>query len=220
MLLQWFCSFAELVTSELTVFFFVWHFSIPAGSPSPGKASSASVTALPNGLTIVTEDAASTSTVSLTFPGAGSASETMGEQGAALLNKCMAFKSGSGVSSLVLMRILEDNGAQFFSSVGRTSATVGYTATPDNAPKLISLLATNCTYEKWDLRDAKKAASIIVEDAASNAQVCLLLLRTTYVFTFFLNLTYALLSVDCPDRTALCGRVWRTVLDGTTTLLG
>jgi hypothetical protein len=89
------------------------------------------------------------------------------------------------------MRILEDNGAQFFSSVGRKSATVGYTATPDNAPKLISLLATNCTYEKWDLRDAKKAASVIVEDAVSNAQVCLLLLRSIDFFTFLLNLTNA-----------------------------
>lgn len=136
------------------------------------------MSSLPNGLTIVTEDAASTSTVSLTFPGAGSASETLSEQGAALLNKCMAFKSGSGVSSLVITRILEDNGAQFFSSVGRTSATVGYTATPDNATKLVSLLATNCTYETWDLRDAKKAVSLMVEDAASNAQVCLVADRT------------------------------------------
>jgi hypothetical protein len=104
----------------------------------------------------------------------------------------MAFKSGSGVSSLVIMRILEDNGAQFFSSVGRTSATVGYTATPDNAPKLVSLLATNCTYEKWDLRDAKKAASVMVEDAASNAQVCLVadFVALTSLFLFPHNLVF------------------------------
>jgi len=119
----------------------------------------------------VTENAASTSTVSLTFPGAGSSNEAMGEQGAALLNKCMAWKAGSGVSSLVLLRILEDNGAKPFSSVGRTSATVGYTASPDNAPQLVSLLATNCDYEKWDLRDAKKAASVLVDDASMNTQV-------------------------------------------------
>jgi predicted Zn-dependent peptidase len=121
----------------------------------------------------VTENAASTSTVSLTFPGAGSASEAMGEQGAALLNKCMAWKSASGVSSLVMLRILEDNGAKPFSSVGRTSATVGYTASPDNATQLVSLLATNCDYEKWDLRDAKKAASVLVDDASSNTEIVL-----------------------------------------------
>lgn len=150
----------------------LYYCSVPSGTPTPAKASKASVSSLPNGLTIVTEDAASTSTVSLTFPGAGSASETLGEQGAALLNKCMAWKAGSGVSSLVMLRILEDNGAKPFSSVGRTSATLGYTASPDSAPQLVSLLATNCDYEKWDLKDAKKAASVLVDDASMNTQVC------------------------------------------------
>jgi hypothetical protein len=84
----------------------------------------------------------------------------------------MAWKAGSGVSSLVMLRILEDNGAKPFSTVGRTSATLGYTASPDNAPQLVSLLATNCDYEKWDLRDAKKAASVLVDDASMNTQVC------------------------------------------------
>ena len=148
-------------------------------SPRPAKASSASVTALSNGLIIVTEDAASTSTVSLTYPGAGSGSEYLEEQGAALLNKCMAWKSGEGASSLVILRMLEDNGATPFSSVGRHGATLGYTSSPDIAPELIGTLATNCTYEKWDLRDAKRSASVMVDDASSNVQVRMILCDTS-----------------------------------------
>lgn len=197
-------------------------YSVPAGTPTPAKAGTASVTALPNGLTVVTENAASTSTVSLTFPGAGSSNEAMGEQGAALLNKCMAWKSGSDVSSLVLLRILEDNGAKPFSSVGRTSATVGYTASPDNAPQLVSLLSTNCDYEKWDLQDAKKSASVLVDDASSNTQVCFHLLEEWYgtmLSIFSCVYSFLFCNIDCIDRTALCCRLWCTNTNGPTIVL-
>jgi predicted Zn-dependent peptidase len=143
---------------------------IPSTFPSASKASSASVTTLSNGLTVVSEDASTTSTITLTYPNAGSASETLGEYGAALANKFLSFKSGSGLSSAVILRNIENDGATPFATASRTSATVGYTASKDKAIRLIPLLATDCTFEKWDVRDAQALAKVEVEEALSNAQ--------------------------------------------------
>lgn len=151
----------------------VLFYSLPATSPSPSKASSPSVTALANGLTIVSEDASTTTTISLTFPKAGSGDEAVGESGAALINKELSFKSGSGLSAAVLLRHLEDEGAVPFSTAGRNGATVGFTAAPDKAIPLIPLLATECSFEKWEVRDAKKLAAIETAEANKNAQVVL-----------------------------------------------
>jgi hypothetical protein len=64
------------------------------------------------------------------FPKAGSNNEATNETGAALANKCLTFKSGSGLSTVLIMRNLEDDGAIPFARAGRTSATVGYTCAP------------------------------------------------------------------------------------------
>lgn len=50
-------------------------------------------------------------------------------------------------------------------------ASVGITCAPDKATRLLPLLATECTFEKWDLKDAKDAANLLVEEAQANAQV-------------------------------------------------
>eukprot|EP00980_Cylindrotheca_fusiformis_P013787 scaffold3556_cov190-Cylindrotheca_fusiformis.AAC.22 len=144
--------------------------SLPSTTPETAKASTASVTKLSSGLVVVTEDAASTSTVTMTFPKAGSGSEELGEQGAALINRCLAFNSGSGLSTIMIHRSIEDEGAIPFSSVSRDSATLGYTVEPDNAVGLVPLLATDCTFEKWDVRDAKNLASYLVAEANKSAQ--------------------------------------------------
>ena len=143
--------------------------SVPSSTPTAAKASSPSVSTLPNGLTVVTEDASSTSTVTLTFPNAGSSSESVAEQGAALANKCLAFKSGSGLSSLLITRNLEDDGAVPFATADRYGATVGYTSSPDHAARLVPLLATTCSFEPWDMRDASKAASLEAGAAEADA---------------------------------------------------
>lgn len=148
-------------------------FSLPSTSPEQAKASKASVTTLSNGLTVVSEDASSTTTVSLTYPKAGSSNESVSEAGAALANKCMAFKSASGLSSALILRNLEDDGAYSFATSDRSSAVIGFTSAPDKAVRLVPLLATNCDYEKWDVRDALAEASVQVEEASANAQVCL-----------------------------------------------
>jgi predicted Zn-dependent peptidase len=144
---------------------------IPAVFPQPSKASVSSVSTLPNGLTVVTETSASTTTVTLTFPGAGSGSESLEEAGAALVNKSLAFKSGSGLSSALIIRNFDDDGAVPFSTADRMSATVGFTCAPDKALRLIPLIATSCTFEKWDVRDAIATAQMEVQDASENAQV-------------------------------------------------
>jgi len=149
------------------------HCSLPPIKPEPAKASSASVTTLPNGLVVVTEDAASTSTVTMTYPKAGSGSEELGELGAALVNKCLAFNSGSGLSTIMINRTIENEGAVPFVSADRFAATLGYTVEPANAVGLVPLLATDCTFEKWDVRDAKALAGYQITEANKSAQIVL-----------------------------------------------
>ena len=152
---------------------YVFACRIPSTSPTPTKASSPSVSTLPNGLTVVTEDAASSTTVSMTYPKAGSADEMLSEQGAALVNKCLAFNTGSGISTMMIMRNIEDDGGVPFMTAGNFGATLGFTCPPENAARLAPLLATDCSFEKWDVRDAKKLAATEVEVAKSSAQVVL-----------------------------------------------
>lgn len=146
---------------------------IPATSPAPQKGSASSVTTLPSGLTVVTEDASLVSTLTLTYPRAGSSGEGPDEAGAAIANRYLSFKSGSGLSSALILRSLEDVGAEAFSSAGRRGATVGFTAARENAPFVAPLLATQCHFEKWDVTEARDLARAESEEALSNAQVAL-----------------------------------------------
>jgi len=146
---------------------------LPNLTHTPKMASQASISTLPNGLIVVSEDACSTSTVTMTYPNAGSASEYLGEEGAALINKCLAFRSGSGLSTALINRTIENEGATPFAKADRTSATFGYTVEPNNALGLIPLLATDCTFEKWDVRDAKKLAKFQIDEANKSVEVVL-----------------------------------------------
>jgi len=146
---------------------------LPSLSPTPAKAPSASVTTLPSGLKVVTEASSGTSTVTMTYPKAGSKEEMVDEHGAALLNKCLAFKSGSNMSTLFINRSIEDAGGIPFVTAGRDNATLGYTVPPENATGLVKMLAVDCSFEKWDLRDAKWLAATEAEVAAESAQVVL-----------------------------------------------
>lgn len=146
---------------------------LPSTTPQQAKASNASVTTLANGLVVITEDAASTSTVTMTYPKAGSGSEGLGEHGAALINKCLAFNSGSGLSTVMINRTIENEGAVPFAFADRTKATLGYTVEPVNAVGLVPLLATDCTFEKWDVRDAQTLAGYQVNEANKSAQIVL-----------------------------------------------
>lgn len=147
---------------------------LPSTSPTATTASNTSITTLPTGLTVVTEDASTTSTITLTYPSAGSSSESIHDAGAALANKCLAFKSGSGLSSALILRTLENGGACTFSEAGRSGATVGFTCAPDKMETLIPLLATECTFENWDMGSAMKTASVLAEEAKSDSQTVLL----------------------------------------------
>jgi len=146
---------------------------LPSTSPGSKKGSVSSVTTLPSGLTVVTENASLTSTVSLTFPNAGSSREGPSEAGAAIANRYLSFKSGSGLSSALIVRNIEDVGATPFSSAGRRGATVGYTAARENAAFIAPLLATECSFEKWDVKEAQQLAAAEAAEAVSNAQVSL-----------------------------------------------
>jgi predicted Zn-dependent peptidase len=147
--------------------------SVPSLKPEPAKVTSGSVSTLPNGLTVVTENASTTSTVTITYPKAGSASEMMNEQGAALINKCMAFRSGSDMSTLKINRTIEDAGGVPFVTTDRKGSTLGFTVAPENAATLVPLLAVDCSMEKWDVRDAKALAEVEAEVAGSSAQIVL-----------------------------------------------
>lgn len=150
-----------------------WHRSLPSLSPQAAKASKASVSTLPSGLIVVTEDACTTSTVTMTYPKAGSGSEMLGEEGAALINKCLAFNSGSGLSTILINRSIENEGATPFASADRSGATLGYTVEPENAIGLVPLLALDCTFEKWDVRDAKALAGYQTSEANKSVEIVL-----------------------------------------------
>jgi predicted Zn-dependent peptidase len=85
----------------------------------------------------------------------------------------MNFMSGSGLSTLLINRTIEDAGGTPFSTVSRHSAVVGYSVVPEKAVPLIPLLATDCTYEKWDMRDAKKLAAVVSNVANESNQILL-----------------------------------------------
>lgn len=89
------------------------------------------------------------------------------------MNKCLNFKSGSGLSTLLINRTIEDEGGVLFTNVDRHHATVGYSVVPDRATGLIPLLATDCSYEKWDVRDAASVAQCETGVANESAQVIL-----------------------------------------------
>jgi len=147
--------------------------SLPSVSPTPGKTSSVSVSTLKSGLTVVTEDSCNTSTVTMTYPKAGSAGELLEEQGAALMNKCMNFKSGSGMSTLLINRTIEDEGGMMFTDLTREAATLGYTVSRESAVELVPLLATNCSFEKWDVRDAGQLLETQAALSSESVQVVL-----------------------------------------------
>ena len=62
-------------------------------------------------------------------------------------------------------------GASVFSSAGRRGATVGYTAAKENAAFVAPLLVTDCSFEKWDVKEAQELAGVEAADATSNPQV-------------------------------------------------
>jgi predicted Zn-dependent peptidase len=147
--------------------------SLPSLSPEVAKASKASVSTLPSGLIVVTEDASTTSTVTMTYPMAGSGSEMLGEEGAALINKCLAFKSGSGLSTVLINRSIENEGATPFAFADRSGTSLGYTVEPENAIGLVPLLALDCTFEKWDVRDARVLAAYQISEANKSVEIVL-----------------------------------------------
>jgi predicted Zn-dependent peptidase len=109
----------------------------------------------------------------MTFPKAGSANEMVDEAGASLMNKSLSFKSGSGISTLMINRTIEDDGGIPFCSADRNGAVLGYTVLPDKAVGLLPFLAVDCDYLRWDVRDAKNLAETEVEVANTSAQIVL-----------------------------------------------
>lgn len=146
----------------------------PVTTPTPSHASTTSTTTLPNGLTVISEDTHNTCTISLTYPSAGSYSEHVpSEVGASLVNRYLSLKAGSGLSAAVILRNMEDDGATPFVTSSRYGASVGFTAARDKAVRLVPLLATSSSFERWDVRDAKKSARIEVDEALTSVQTVL-----------------------------------------------
>jgi len=146
---------------------------IPETFSEASNASSVSVTTLENGVIVATEDSMSSSTVTLTHPLAGSSNELPGEEGASFLNECLNFRSGSGISSLMKMRSVEDQGGAPISFGSRFGSTLGYSASPDKTDFCLPLLATQCSFENWDVKDARALAATKSVEANESAQVVL-----------------------------------------------
>lgn len=150
-------------------------YRLPSLVPTPAKATSASVTTLSNGLSVVTEDSCTLSSMTLTYPKAGSANESIGEHGAAFVNRFMNFKSASGMSTIYINRAIENCGGFPFTTVDRNSAVLGFTVVPEKAIALVPLLAatSNSNYEKWDIYDSLKLAEEYAAVSSESAQVVL-----------------------------------------------
>jgi predicted Zn-dependent peptidase len=149
---------------------------VPQTSPTRSTTGRADITKLSNGLIVATEDGSSTSSVSLTFPSGGSSSEAfISEAGAAFANKTFAFKSAVDMSSITILRALENAGASPFTSATRHSASVGYTCAPDKAGPLVGavICQTASTFEAWDLHEVLKIAKQQAAIAATSPEVSL-----------------------------------------------
>ena len=94
----------------------------------------------------------------------------------------VVVKSGSGISTLIINRAIEDRGGMPWNIVDRRSATVGYTVAPEKALELIPLLVTDSAFEKWDVRDAKKQA--VTESAFSNQSAQIVLTENLYASAY------------------------------------
>lgn len=73
----------------------------------------------------------------------------------------------------MINRTIENHGGTPFAKLDRSKATLGYTVSPENATELLPFLATQCSFERWDMRDAKKLAATEAEVAYESAQVVL-----------------------------------------------
>jgi len=65
---------------------------------------------------------------------------------------------------------MEDDGATPFSTSSRYGASVGFTAAREKAVRLVPLLATDGDFERWDVRDAKKYATVEIQEALTSVQ--------------------------------------------------
>jgi predicted Zn-dependent peptidase len=95
------------------------------------------------------------------------------EQGAALACKMMAFRSGSDKSTLYINRTIENAGGTPFVYGDRAGVSLGFTVLPDKAIDLVPLLAIECSFEKWDIRDARALVKMEAAEAYKSAQVVL-----------------------------------------------
>lgn len=146
---------------------------IPQSITGTAASTSPTLTTLPSGLTVITESTSPTSTISVTFPNAGSSNEMISEGGAALANKCLSLKSTPELSSLLILRTLENAGATPFTFAGRKGAGLGLTCPSGAGERLVPLLSPTSAFTKWDMKDAKKTAATTVSTAMGNAQTVL-----------------------------------------------
>jgi hypothetical protein len=138
------------------------------------------------------------STVSLTFPSGGSSSETFHENGAAFANKFFTFKSALDMSSIAILRAIENAGATPFTSATRHSASVGYTCTPENAASLVGsvISQTACSFEPWDVHETLTVAKQQAAEAVVSPQVRVPTHSGTRTKLVVLTLTHRSLSLS------------------------
>jgi predicted Zn-dependent peptidase len=153
-----------------------WTFRLPDTQPKSKNVSQPSVTRLENGVTVVSESSSMVSTITMTYPKAGSNNESVEEFGASIANRFMSYKSASGLSSFLIFKTFQRSAAIPSFSGGRTSTTLGYTTCREKALDLIPLLATNAAFEDWDVRDALKdvAKEITIAHDATHVRTFLL----------------------------------------------
>jgi len=188
---------------------------LPIVTPTPAKIGKTSITKLDSGLIVVSEDASVTSTVSLTFPSGGSSAEALGESGAAFANKLFAFKSAGGMSSVAILRAVENEGGKPFTCANRYTASVGFTSAPDKSIDLMGavLSSTSSSFEKWDVREATTLAKKEISIANKNPEV--MLNEAIYASAFGAQTPMGRPFYSaCSDKSLVSFRASNYVLDG------
>jgi processing peptidase subunit alpha len=131
------------------------------------------MTVLPNGLKVVSEETYRASSSLGLFIDAGSRYETDANNGISHLLEHMAFKTTQNISSLRVVRDVEDMGG----NVGAASAREYMVFTADvlrtnidRATELVAETVLKPKFAPWDIEDQRKIIRIELEEMEKNAQ--------------------------------------------------
>jgi mitochondrial-processing peptidase subunit alpha len=137
----------------------------------PAHPGPVSVTALPNGVRVASQDLGGPVTALGVFVGAGSRHETTYTAGSTHVLEHLAFKGSAARSKFRMIRDVERTGAMFSAAASRESIAFSAETLPRHAPEVVSILAECATKPavavtaygtpEWDSATAEIAEHVV-----------------------------------------------------------